>query len=92
MAELRIQQNKIRKRVNLKVIQDLKVQLKLINEVKMLKILQTKLVRKEIQDQEVKEAKEVKEVKEAKEAKEDKDVLKTATQDLNKLERIHRVK
>ena len=79
MAELRIQQNKIRKRVNLKVIQDPKVQLKLINEVKMLKILQTNLVRKEIQDQEVKEAKEVKEVKEAKEAKEDKDVLKMAT-------------
>ena len=82
-VELRMQQNKIKKRVRLKVIQDLKVQLKLTNEVEMLKILQTKLVRKEIQDQEVKEAKEVKEVK---------DFHKTETQDLNKLEKIHRVK
>jgi hypothetical protein len=94
-VELRMQQNKIKKRVRLKVIQDLKVQLKLTNEVEMLKILQTKLVRKEIQDQEVKEAKEVKEVKEVKEAKEvkeDKDFHKMETQDLNKLEKIHRVK
>lgn len=81
--------DKIRKKLKLKAIQDLKLKLKLIRVARMHKIFLTKLVRKETQDQEVKEAIEALEVKEVKEVK---DVHKTQTKDLNKLERIHRLK